>query len=644
MLAGGRSGAPRRRLVALSLVLTAAPAALLVALGWLLYRQDRDAALRELASRRDQAAELAVTTLEQALVEVERSLDAPERIQGLATAGDATAVVFSTDGVTAFPERQLLYHPGPFREAEQTGGVFDEAEDLEFRQNAPARAAVMYRELARSASPSIRAGALVRLARVQARAGDSATALSLLGDASRVEQAFVTGTPADLFARWARCRLLADDRRNDELRAEASALRHDLLSGKWPLDRPRFELHLADVTEWAGESGEAIPELTLTRAVDELWLRERDAARGGAVQSGRELINVEGVAVIALWRRRAGEFRAVVATESFVLREWLAPVEPVLDRQAVLAALRDPTDRSVEDYETRRAAADTGLPWTVVASHVDLGAELAGLENRRRLWALGLLTLSVLVAAGAYVVTRAVTRELAAARLQSDFVAAVSHEFRTPLTSLRQVTEILLDERLVTEARRRTYYEALARQTERLHRLVESLLDLGRLEAGRSPYRHESLDGCALVRAVVQEFQQEVAARGYDVELACPPDAVAVRGDRDALTNALWNLLDNAVKYSPEHRTIWVDVERGDAQLIIKVRDRGLGIPRAEQEGIFDKFVRGASATAEGIRGTGIGLAMVRHIVTAHGGSVSVESAPGAGSTFTVRLPVPETA
>jgi len=642
MVSVSPTGAPRGRLVALFLALTVAPAVLLVAVGWLLYRQDRDAASREFAARREQAAELALTTLERAVVDMEQSLDAPETATAVAVADDAVVVSFAGTRSTAFPASRLLFDPSAPSGWETTDSAFDAAED--FERSAPAQAASAYRRLVSSRDHDLRAGALVRLARVQAAAGQLEEALSALSLASEVTGATVTGTPANLFARWARCRMLAGLGRNEELKVEANALRADLLSGKWRLDRPRFEMHLADATGWVQGTGPVAPAaLALSRVVDELWRRERDTARMGAEESGRELIRMDDVPVTVLWRRRAGEFAAALLAESFVEREWLAPLGQTLENQGVLATLRDPADVSVADYETRRVAADTGLPWTVVVSHVDLSADLAGVESRRRLWLLGLLTLSVLVAAGGYVVTRALTRELATARLQRDFVAAVSHEFRTPLTSLRQVTEILLDERLVAESRRRTYYEALARQTDRLHRLVESLLDLGRMEAGRSPYRQESLDGCALVRAVVDDFRREVAARRYDVELTCPPDAVAVQGDRDALTNALWNLLDNAVKYSPEHRTIWVDAERGEADFIIKVRDLGLGIPPAEQQAIFDTFVRGARATSEGIRGTGIGLAMVRHIVMAHGGSVGVESEPGNGSTFTVRLPVPET-
>jgi signal transduction histidine kinase len=255
------------------------------------------------------------------------------------------------------------------------------------------------------------------------------------------------------------------------------------------------------------------------------------------------------------------------------------------------------------------------------------------------MWLAGLALLVVVIGAGAYFVTRVIGHELAVARLQSDFVAAVSHEFRTPLTSLRQLSEILIDQRMPDEDRRQAYFRAIARQTDRLNRLVESLLDLGRLEAGTSPYRLEPLDACALVRSVVDEFDRD-AGEHVRIDLDIDVDAMEIRGDREALTNALWNLLDNAVKYSPACTTVWVTVSRDVGRLIVRVRDRGIGIPLAEQRAIFDKFVRGARATSEGFKGTGIGLSMVRHIVSAHGGAVEVESAPGQGSTFTMALPL----
>jgi signal transduction histidine kinase len=311
-----------------------------------------------------------------------------------------------------------------------------------------------------------------------------------------------------------------------------------------------------------------------------------------------------------------------------------------MEQHQIHVSLHDPGERLSGTSGARRSAFDTGLPWQVVVDDANPGKELAALDGRRRWWLAGFVVFGVFVVAGTWMISAAVTRELAVARLQSDFVAAVSHEFRTPLTSMRQLTEILIDERATNNDRRRSYYQALGRQTERLHRLVESLLDFGRMEAGRSPYRLEPLDAGGLVRSVVDQFEGEASGRGYHIELAIGAAISPIAGDAEALTHALWNLLDNAVKYSPDCRTVWVSVEPAGNRLAIRVRDRGIGVPREERRAIFQKFVRGAAARAENIGGTGIGLAMVHHIVSAHGGEVQVESEPGSGSTFTMLLPV----
>jgi signal transduction histidine kinase len=339
-----------------------------------------------------------------------------------------------------------------------------------------------------------------------------------------------------------------------------------------------------------------------------------------------------------LWVQ-AGESRVLLAAlPAFAERQWLRPAQAAAQTLQMTVTWHDPALRT--DAPGEKPARATGLPWTLGVSHANADGELARFDERRRLWLAGFGALVLMVIAGAYFIARSMGRELAVARLQSDFVAAVSHEFRTPLTSMRQLTEILVDDRVTGDDRRRAYYGALARQTDRLHRLVESLLDLGRLEAGRSPYRLEPLDACALVRSVVEDFARETAGHGVQIDVDINGDAFEVAGDRDALTNALWNLLDNAVKYSPDRRCVWVTLHRQADRLLIRVRDEGIGIPTSEHRVIFDKFVRGSAVKASGFTGTGIGLSMVRHIVRAHSGDVRVESVPGVGSTFTLALPL----
>ncbi len=168
---------------------------------------------------------------------------------------------------------------------------------------------------------------------------------------------------------------------------------------------------------------------------------------------------------------------------------------------------------------------------------------------------------------------------------------------------------------------------------------MESLLNFARLESGELQYRFESVDPHRFVQDVVAEFQEEVSSLGYHIEFSSQDQVPSIRADRELLARVFWNLLDNAVKYSPDHRTVRVEMAKAGSRLLVRVRDEGLGIPVAEQREIFRKFVRGAASKAATIKGTGIGLAMAREIVNAHGGEIRVDSEIGRGSTFSVLLP-----
>ena len=243
------------------------------------------------------------------------------------------------------------------------------------------------------------------------------------------------------------------------------------------------------------------------------------------------------------------------------------------------------------------------------------------------------------VLAALYFTARALRREAHVARLQSDFVAAVSHEFRSPLTTVRQIAEMLEQDRVATDERRHKYYRILAGEAARLQRLVETLLDFGRMEAGAQRYRFVDLDAVALVREVVADVTERARESGKAIEVDGPEAVLPVRADGSALSLALSNLIDNAIKYSPGEPTVWVRWHTDHGRAAISVVDRGVGIPRAEQQTIFAKFVRGRAAVDAKIKGTGVGLSIAQQIVAAHGGEIHLESEPGRGSTFTLLLP-----
>jgi signal transduction histidine kinase len=626
---------PPRHLIGLFLLVTLVPSILLMVFGWRLLQQDRELERQHEARRREQAADLIVAGLEQSLAAVEQALRRETNLAALAPTDDSVAVVFRAGGIAAFPHGRLLYQP--IVSAGPGGQHFARGEDIEYREQKPELAATWFLRLTASSDPAIRAGALIRLARNQRKSGAYQAALDAYGRAAGIQGTLIGDVPVDLFARAARCDLLSQLKRTRQLREEAREFRRLLLAGRWQVTRAVFDLHLAQSADWSGDrEPPSAGALGLASAVERVWSQWE---RNGAVAvARRQVLAAGGSQFTALSHADGDRLVVFVGGPVFLEDQWLSKVAPLEARDRVHVEVREAGFRDAGADTSRRGASDTGLPWTVVVRG-DAEADGSTLTGRRTVWLGGLAILAGLVISGTYVVGRAVSREHAVLRLQSDFVAAVSHEFRTPLTSLRQMSEMLLDRPESPMERRQSYYRALQRQTERLHRLVESLLDFGRMEAGTSPYRLQANEAGGLIRRVVEEFQVHPASRGHQVNLRVI-DAGWISVDRDALTNALWNLLDNAAKYSPDASTIDVEVTVDSRRLAIRVRDEGFGIPVHEQREIFRKFVRGERPKSEGIKGTGIGLAMVRHIVDAHGGTVSMESVPAGGSTFTIRLPL----
>ena len=390
-------------------------------------------------------------------------------------------------------------------------------------------------------------------------------------------------------------------------------------------------------------------DLSLAVGVESLWEQwQQDRLGEEEALAGRRSVRSHDRSVFLLRRGGSDRLVALVGGPGFLERQLLGqdPLQGLLARQRIRLALDDSEGRPVlsqisetQAQDVLRTMAGTRLPWTLRVVDADPTSGSAQLAGRRRLLLGGMGLVALLVVAGSYFSARAMTRELETARLQSDFVAAVSHEFRTPLTSLRQFTDLLADGRRSSQEDRDQYYGALRRGTQRLTRLVENLLDFGRMDAGSHEFTLQALPAKDLVQRVVAEFQEEVRNRGYRVDVGWHGDEAVVQGDAAALERALWNLLDNALKYSPRCKTIWVTAEVEDGRLVISVRDQGIGIPTEEQRNVFRKFVRGSAATASAVKGTGLGLTLVQQIVQAHGGQVRLESQPGAGSTFSIVLP-----
>jgi signal transduction histidine kinase len=248
--------------------------------------------------------------------------------------------------------------------------------------------------------------------------------------------------------------------------------------------------------------------------------------------------------------------------------------------------------------------------------------------------------LSVLMIGGLVLTKHVVSKEMAVAKLKSDFVSNVSHELRTPLALIRLYAETLELGRITTKEKKHQYYRIIRKESERLTALINNILDFSRIEAGRKEYEFRETDIAVLVHNTLDSYRYQIEQQGFAFEEEIDTDLPAVRVDREAIARALVNLVNNALKYSTEEKFLGVKLYRENGVVKLEVADHGIGIERRDQTKIFEKFYRAGDPLVHNTKGSGLGLSLVRHISEAHGGDILVESAPGKGSTFILTLPV----
>lgn len=248
--------------------------------------------------------------------------------------------------------------------------------------------------------------------------------------------------------------------------------------------------------------------------------------------------------------------------------------------------------------------------------------------------------IDALLGAGLLLVYSNVRRELHLSRLKSDFVANVSHELKTPLALIRLYAETLELGRVPHDERKRQYYQVINKESQRLTQLINNILDFSRIEAGRKEYRFARTDVGRIVHEVVDAYRFPIEQQGFALEVEVAADLPEIEVDKEAVAQAVLNLVNNALKYSRDEKRLRIAARREGERVLISVTDSGIGIAKSEQRKIFEKFYRGEDSLVHETKGSGLGLSLVRHIMEAHGGGADVESAPGRGSTFTLWLPV----
>ena len=268
-----------------------------------------------------------------------------------------------------------------------------------------------------------------------------------------------------------------------------------------------------------------------------------------------------------------------------------------------------------------------------------ISLEEIGRGSFRHSVAATILILLVLIC-GIALTIRATDREARLAQAKANFVANVSHELKTPLSLLSLFSEILELGRVKNEEKRLEYYRVMRHESRRLNQVIDNILDFSKIEAGRKTYNFADGDMAEVIENVLSSYRYQITNSGFDIQTNITPDLPPVSIDRDAMTQAISNLLDNAIKYSRDVKQLSITTDQRESDLSVEIADQGIGIPRSEQAKIFEKFYRLGNGLVHDVKGSGLGLSLVKHIIEAHKGTISVESDIGKGSRFTILLPL----
>ena len=503
----------------------------------------------------------------------------------------------------------------------------------EFAEKRPDRAAALYRQAAQAARPGAeRAAAELELARVQLRDGQRRAALATYRRVLEMPSA-ITDEHGLTYSSSAAPALLELGSGRDVLHRISG----DLSSTEvWsPVQMYRFRTILQSLQASRDESISAGAAVELER----LAARLADLERTEHLQ--RDLPRLPLSATN--WHPYKGPDLWLVgrSPEGVTTKPLVLAVRWETIRQAVEA---DRLSRhSGPRFEiAARGAGDSlsdDLPGLRITFPDGIADVAAGVSADRSLWGYSLGLVAVLTILSGFLLWRDMRRETHIAELRTQFVSSVSHELKTPLTSIRMFAE-LLQMRTTNDPQQSRYLDTIVSESERLTRLLNNVLDFSRIERGQKTYRLEPAPLAEVVQAAVRTIQYPLAQQGFALNLTIGASIPPVAVDRDALQQAILNLLTNAMKYSGSSREIELSLNAESGTAVIRVADRGIGIPEHEQSRIFEKFYRVPVPENREISGTGLGLSLVEHIARAHGGSVEVKSHPGQGSTFSILLPL----
>mgnify|MGYP003647976202 FL=1 len=262
-------------------------------------------------------------------------------------------------------------------------------------------------------------------------------------------------------------------------------------------------------------------------------------------------------------------------------------------------------------------------------------------KKRTRTNVILLIIMDVVLLLGAWFVYRNIRQQIRLTQLKSDFVSNVSHEIRTPLALINMYSETLEMGRISSEEKKKEYYRVINTEANRLSRMVNNILNFNKIESGRREYHFASSSLNEEVESLVENYRQHIDKKGFQIDLKLDTNLPNLKIDKEAVSEAIINMIDNAMKYSDDIKCIKIETVLEEGLACVKILDFGIGIAPADQTLVFDKFFRVSSGDlAYRAKGSGIGLSIVKHIMDAHKGKVELESKLGKGSCFSLYFPI----
>lgn len=581
------------------------------------------------------------------------------------------------------PARALRAPPEPSPLNGVQEDRLDRARRMEFVQDRFSEAATLYEQvLARSEDRQIRARMLNNMARCLAKSTDDDRAILCYVRICREYPDCTTSSrlPLDLVARIQMAKCYRNRGADTNARAAFLQAYRDLLKNRWPLEVDQFNLFASILEKELSDNLEGTEREPGVKGTLWAFLTLKEL-RIELSEQWRVVNAVTNSVWPELWKKGEAEyfesslpirFSAPVDEEDYLII--CVPV-PGDDQQAWLGVKIDDSQllhremariwndfpfahessssvstlsgRVLSEYGSPSSGASTVVasfegqfpPWRInFSSPAMRRLAVMNLMKSYHLWTI--LTILILLTFGTALVVRTLTHEMEVLGLKSDFLASVSHEFRTPIMSIMVLVERLRQGKVKSADKVNEYYAIISQNADKLGGLVRNVLGFSKVEAGRKWYHFQETDVTKLVREEIANFQGDKASTGINIDARIAGDIPVLDIDRAAFSLAFANLLENAVKYSPVHGVILVKVRAEAASVLVDVRDEGIGIAPEEKDKIFDKFYQGMNTARGSSKGIGLGLALVKEIMEAHGGKVLVESEPGRGSTFSLVFPI----